>query len=305
MKGDNMENNTKDIIVRTDNSEIVPYTIKNIPMYAARERISHYPNMTSIMHWHDDLEFIRVLTGKMIYMVNEQRIELDEGDIIFVNTQQSHGHTHINYQDCIFDGILIPTKLLKYPCELNDKYVHPFYYDSKFASFVFRKDDRGHKALSDACDVIMATVEKKVDAYEFDLVAEAYKLMAEIIKRLNCRAVEAIGVTPWADTLHKMIGYIQSHYKEQISLEDIAGAGIVSRSQCCRIFKEIMNKTPNDYLVEYRINKSIDLLADSNKKITDVAYYCGFNGSSYFSETFKKVMGVTPRQYRKRLHDNN
>lgn len=151
----------------------------------------------------------------------------------------------------------------------------------------------------------MATVEKKVDAYEFDLVAEAYKLMAEIIKRLNCRAVEAIGVTSWADTLHKMIGYIQSHYKEQISLEDIAGAGIVSRSQCCRIFKEIMNKTPNDYLVEYRINKSIDLLADSNKKITDVAYYCGFNGSSYFSETFKKVMGVTPRQYRKRLHDNN
>lgn len=54
---------------------------------------------------------------------------------------------------------------------------------------------------------MMSRLENKVDAYEFDMVAGAYKLMSAIIKRLNCRGVERIGVSPWTDTLHKMIGY--------------------------------------------------------------------------------------------------
>ena len=51
-------------------------------------------------------------------------------------------------------------------------------------------------------------------------------------------------------------------------------------------------------------NSPIHIKIISEFKIYIERYYCGFNGSSYFSETFKKVMGVTPR-YRKRLHDNN
>lgn len=152
---------------------------------------------------------------------------------------------------------------------------------------------------------MMSRLEKKVDAYEFDMVAGAYKLMSAIIKRLNCKGVERIGVSPWTDTLHRMIGFIQSNYKNTISLEEIAAAGNVSRSQCCKIFKGIMNKSPNDYLTEYRINKSIDLILGTDMKMTEIAYECGFNGSSYFAEIFKKMMGESPREYRKKKRNKN
>lgn len=290
----------KNIKLRTDNSEIVPYTIESITIYAMREKQSSYPNMCGIMHWHDDIEFIRVVSGRINYLVNDNVIELNEGDIIFVNSQQIHGHRHINYEECVFDGILVPTNVLVYPKQLAEKYVNPFFYDSKFSSFVFRKGDRGHDELTNAFDTMMARLEKKVDAYEFDMVAGAYKLMSAIIKRLNCKGVERIGVSPWTDTLHKMIGYIQSNYKNAISLDEIAQMGNVSRSQCCKIFKGIMNKSPNDYLTEYRINKSVDLILETDMKMTEIAYECGFNGSSYFAEIFKKIMGVSPREYRKK-----
>ena len=195
---------------------------------------------------------------------------------------------------------MVPTNVLVYPKQLAEKYVNPFFYDSKFSSFVFRKGDRGHDELTNAFDTMLARLEKKVDAYEFDMVAGAYKLMSAIIKRLNCRGVERIGVSPWTDTLHKMIGYIQSNYKNAISLDEIAQMGNVSRSQCCKIFKGIMNKSPNDYLTEYRINKSVDLILETDMKMTEIAYECGFNGSSYFAEIFKKIMGVSPREYRKK-----
>ena len=63
-------------------------------------------------------------------------------------------------------------------------------------------------------------------------------------------------------------------------------------------FKEIINRSPNDYLVEYRIDKSIDLIMKTDMKMTEIAYECGFNGSSYFAETFKKIVGVSPREYK-------
>ena len=261
--------------------------------------------MCGIMHWHDDIEFIRVVSGRINYLVNDNVIELNEGDIIFVNSQQIHGHRHINYEECVFDGILVPTNVLVYPKQLAEKYVNPFFYDSKFSSFVFRKGDRGHDELTNTFNTMMSRLEKKVDAYEFDMVAGAYKLMSAIIKRLNCKGVERIGVSPWTDTLHRMIGFIQSNYKNTISLEEIAAAGNVSRSQCCKIFKGIMNKSPNDYLTEYRINKSIDLILGTDMKMTEIAYECGFNGSSYFAEIFKKMMGESPREYRKKKRNKN
>ena len=167
----------KNIRLRTDNSEIIPYTIESIPIYAVREQQSNYPNMCGIMHWHDDIEFIRIVSGRMNYLVNDNVIELNEEDIIFVNSQQIHGHRHINYEECIFDGILVPTNVLVYPKQLAEKYVNPFLYDSKFSSFVFRKGDRGHDELTNTFNTMMSRLENKVDAYEFDMVAGAYKLM--------------------------------------------------------------------------------------------------------------------------------
>ena len=96
-----------------------------------------------------------------------------------------------------------------------------------------------------------------------------------------------------------MTGYVQMHYQESIRLEEIAAAGMICRSRCCKLFREKMNCTPIEYVMNYRLNKACELLGQG-AAITEAALSCGFNGVSYFSESFKKKFGITPREYKER-----
>ncbi len=69
----------------------------------------------------------------------------------------------------------------------------------------------------------------------------------------------------------------------------------------CRFFKEMTNRTPIEYLVFYRIERACEELSYGEKSITEVALDCGFNDLSYFIKTFKKLKGVSPKQYQKTL----
>ena len=81
-----------------------------------------------------------------------------------------------------------------------------------------------------------------------------------------------------------------------------AAAGGVCKSNCCRIFSEHLGKSFGRYLTEYRLNKSLALLRNTDKTVTEIAYQTGFSGASYFTEQFTKSMGMTPTRYRKGMH---
>jgi AraC-like DNA-binding protein len=96
-----------------------------------------------------------------------------------------------------------------------------------------------------------------------------------------------------------MIGFIHAHYPEKITLDAIASAGMMCRSKCCHLFKQTLRQTIFEYLLHYRIRKSLKLLTDTGMSITEIAGRCGFNSASYYTETFNKITGMTPRDYRR------
>ena len=87
--------------------------------------------------------------------------------------------------------------------------------------------------------------------------------------------------------------------REKISLSDIANAGGTCKTSCCTIFKKFTNQTPNEYLTDYRLHKSIDLMQNTDMTLTEICYDVGFSGASYFSETFRKVYDMSPTEYKK------
>ena len=76
------------------------------------------------------------------------------------------------------------------------------------------------------------------------------------------------------------------------------------KSVCKKLFMIIMMFITiiNIFLIDYRINKSIELLSDRNLSITDIAFMVGFNSASHYTEIFKKLIGRTPNQLRKTLN---
>jgi AraC-like DNA-binding protein len=99
--------------------------------------------------------------------------------------------------------------------------------------------------------------------------------------------------------MKQMLNWIHQHYSEKILLDDIARAGQLSRSECCRYFKRMLKKTPLNYVTDYRIQKSLLLLQQPDSNVTEVAYQVGFNSTSYFIDKFRNSMNMTPLAYKK------
>ena len=95
--------------------------------------------------------------------------------------------------------------------------------------------------------------------------------------------------------------FIENHYREDISLQDVAGSMNYSDAYFCKIFKQCFNKSFLVYLTEYRVEKAKVLLADMSINIKDVSVEVGYRDSNYFARVFKRSEGVTPTEYRLRL----
>lgn len=104
------------------------------------------------------------------------------------------------------------------------------------------------------------------------------------------------------ERINHIFNYVKDHFKEQISLEEIADLANMKVPSFCRYFKKITNKTFTQFVNEYRITHSLKLLAEQPLSITEVCFESGFNNFSYFNKTFKEYIKKSPSQYRKEFN---
>jgi AraC-like DNA-binding protein len=100
------------------------------------------------------------------------------------------------------------------------------------------------------------------------------------------------------DRLMYVLKYMQENLHEQITLNDVADIACMTTQSFCRYFKNAINKTFLEYLVELRINHACNLLIELDKPISDIAYLCGFVSHSHFCKLFKNHTGQSPHRYR-------
>jgi len=105
--------------------------------------------------------------------------------------------------------------------------------------------------------------------------------------------------------INAAIECITHHYKEKITLEDLARAATLSPKYFCKYFHVVTGKTPIAYLNYYRVERACFLLEQQGCSVTEAALECGFNDVSYFIRCFKKQMGITPHQYMKKLENRD
>ena len=99
------------------------------------------------------------------------------------------------------------------------------------------------------------------------------------------------------------LAYVKEHYNEEIRIRDLARVCNISESHFRRIFQECMNMTPNDHVNVVRIHEASRLLLKSHATMEEVAYRVGYGNVSTFNRNFKRMLGMTPYQW-KRSPDN-
>ncbi len=95
------------------------------------------------------------------------------------------------------------------------------------------------------------------------------------------------------------IHYIDEHYDEPLTLDEACRMSMVSKTYFCYIFKLLTHQTFVEYLTDRRINRAMDLLRQTNMSIIDIGLTVGFRDSTHFSRTFKRLKGISPREYRR------
>ena len=133
--------------------------------------------------------------------------------------------------------------------------------------------------------------------------------LAQVITHLTVHSViaEIHHTVPLYDRFEvdRTIAYMNSHFSEKITIDDLANQAARSSGHFSKIFKSVTGMTPMDYLSMIRIQKARNLLIHSMKSITEIAMECGFNTSSYFSSCFLEKYKTTPSAYRQNFQQKN
>lgn len=282
-----------------DGSELVHYDEAGIPIFIQIGNILSFPEGKVLAHWHEDIELSCVLEGSMIYDINGRKTIAREGDCMFINSSQLHFNYANAGNDCRYICILLHPSLLNGNPLIYDRIIRPIISNKGIEYIQYDQNDIRHNEISSLLQEMVRIKNSGNETYELTVIqkmCELWSLLYQDLKpMLQTREPEQ---NQNVVTVQKMIRYIYTHYLEEVTLVDIAGSVNISKSKCCRVFKDYIGMSPVDFLNEYRLKVSADLLADSDMDISRIAFSCGFNSFSYFSKRFRMKYLMTPRQYR-------
>lgn len=247
-------------------------------------------------HWHNEVEFIRIISGELNIKLNLNEYIAKKGDIVFVNPQTVHGATPID--ECIYECIVMRFDFLN---AMDDDI--RFFIDCLMNNQIYVNEYNNNppKLFKESVNYLFDSMRKTSPGYKFSVTSALYNLLGAIIDNDMYTFVSENKKIPEnknISKLKKILTYIRENYHTQITLDDMAKAAKMSPKYFCSFFKEMTRKTPIEYLILYRIECAAKKIHRSDESITDIAYSCGFNDLSYFIKTFKNIKGVTPAKFR-------
>lgn len=257
-------------------------------------------------HWHEDIELIYIVKGQAYVTCEEEQILAVQGDIVFINQAVRHFITPTNPEGCIFRSIIVhPSFIFGFgQLEMEKKYITPVLHDTSLKYLHITPDNSSYEAFrSPIVEIINQNAEKPIG---FELISKAsilciWKELFSFVTQNTPVSTKKIAAQD-EQRVKLAILYIQEHYMESITLDDIADSILVSKSECCRCFKRTLNITPFEYLMKYRILESTKKMHQKTiESISEIAGSVGFNNTSYYNKIFKKYMNCTPTEYRRSI----
>lgn len=145
-------------------------------------------------------------------------------------------------------------------------------------------------------DEILYIINHK-DASPFHLIGHLYLFIDALVRSSN--STQIIKGNNLRDFyIKEAISFIEQNFQNEITIEDIAGSCGLNRSYFGKIFHENIGKTPQEFLISYRMTKATELLKLTQLPIADIGNAVGYPNQLHFSRAFKNVYGISPRQWR-------
>ncbi len=254
-------------------------------------------------HTHEFAELVIVTGGKGVHVTGSDSWELAVGDVFVIAGPREH-----EYQD-LRDLRLV--NILYQPSHLKMRMLDLPMVAGYHALFTLeptwrpRQPGRGRlhlnsRELARICEWV-ELLEGELRAREPGFGFMATSIFMQIIGFL----ARCYGRRPSPDgrallRIGEALSHLERNIHNQVNLEELAAIAHMSRRSFLRVFQSATGSSPMGWLISQRINRACTLLRQSDLRVTEIAFEVGFNDSNYFTRQFRKIAGISPREYRQR-----
>ena len=269
----------------------------------------HFNEMTSDPvtfmgpHIHDFIEILYCLQGGSFITVDGYETRMSCGDMAVITSGQVHTRRpHTLPERCLvvkFQPEMI-SSCSNTPRELQ--YVFPFILSGLKDGFVIRAAQLENTALPKLFMTMASEISEEAYGYEILLKSGIYQIILWLIR--NVMEKSDLADTYSENTVRKIasaISYIESHYAQQLSVRQVAANAFMEYTYFSRTFKQITKMSCSEYINKFRIQKAEALLLSTKLSITEISDQAGFDNVSYFIKQFRRLKGISPKQYQKKL----
>ncbi len=258
----------------------------------------------TLPHTHAFSELVIVTQGTGVHISPAGDYPINAGDVFVLHGDQAHG-----YRDTAALGLVnILFRLDELTIPLQDITALPGYHALFTLEPLFRQRDSFESRLRltpAQLQTVGELVQRLALEYggqapgrKFIVTAYFMLLVAEL-----CRAYSFLDHSAAQPLLRlgRVIGHLEQHYADHITLDELAGIGCMSRRSLTREFKKALACSPIDYLIRIRVTRAMELLRDATLSITEAAFRVGFQDSNYFTRQCRAITGHRPSELRKRM----
>lgn len=243
-------------------------------------------------HSHEEYELYYLLSGKRRFFIHDTIYLLDKGSFVLLKGGVVHKTTNV--------GAETHERIIIY---FNGEYLRRLFKDKyKTIAAVF---DTPYimppSGTSSYLEGLMSRIETEHElGGEFsEMLTDGY--MRELLVSLfRCgKTGEPPSIVSGDSAIEQAARFIVKNYNKNITLEDVSEFVHLSSGYFSKKFKNETGIGFKEYLGKIRIQKAMEMLAETDYSITDIAYKCGFNDSNYFGDAFAHVVHMSPSRYRK------
>lgn len=266
--------------------------------YEQTEKISieHGAKMRSfempLMHTHACHELYFLISGERRYLIGSDLFDVSPGNVIIVPSGQLHRTTAI-------DG----KGHSRYVIYFSEKYMTDFLsvvgrdtFSHLMQGCCLQLPEHSVSAIRDILQNMDQTQKQNLPLAEAALKTDLQQILLHLLRYGENKAHHA-GQS--ADKIRDTTQYIAEHYTSELTLGQAAAVACMEKTYFCRCFKAITGFGFSEYLTRVRIQAAERLLLKTDLSISEIASRCGFTGSNYFGDVFRRCCGVSPSTFRK------
>lgn len=257
---------------------------------------SHVP-----IHWHSELELIVIKKGRGLVSVDFRQRSVTSGDIVLIRPGQLHSIEQDGSHSMEYENIILKPHLLisDEPDLCALRFINPLMAGAIPSETFLTPSLPYYRQVSECIRQIDALCDTQPEGFQLAVKGLLFQFIFLLVSNQSPQENPALLQTKSLEKMKKILKYVEEHYAERITVEDMAELTYYSKSHFMKFFKAHMGTGFIEYLNNYRLSMAERLLRSSGHSVLDIAQMSGFDNLSYFNRIFKRKYGISPGKYRR------